>query len=96
MTHDPVAAANARHRAAIDHALAASADNVVSLDERRTPPTTNHRCVQCGSEWFRLDGTLAGPGAPEHGAVALSADDRIRITAYCGKPRCLECGHLVG
>lgn len=71
------------------------ADNVTRLDDHRTPLTTNHRCIKCGSEWFRLDGTLAGPNAPVHGAVVLAADDRIRITGYCGTPRCLECGHLV-
>lgn len=72
-----------------------SRGSVIHLDDHRTPPTSNHRCVKCGSEWFRLDGTLAGPGAPAHGAVVLAAADRIRITAYCGTPRCLECGHLV-
>ncbi|MDQ8120537.1 Uncharacterised protein [Mycobacteroides abscessus subsp. bolletii] len=72
-----------------------SSGSVIRLDDHRTPPTSNHRCIKCGSEWFRLDGTLAGPGAPAHGAVVLAAADRIRITGYCGTPRCLECGHLV-
>lgn len=67
--------------------------DVIDLASRRPTVPGDHMRCRCGNVWFTLDGREAGMDQ-DAGGVVLNHEGRI--VAYCGVPRCLECGELAG